>query len=96
MRQLKGYRHLKKGGVLPRDSLTRAFNQRPENISSAKEEVDDTDVAGWFHVDQEIDAIEEVVWLGSYGMTLTVITAEVPDEDDEESVCGWRPPQFRY
>lgn len=96
MRQLKGYRHLKKGGLLPRDSLTRTFNQRPENVSSAKDEADDTDVATWFHVDQEIDATEEVVGLGSYGMTLTVITADIPDEDDEDYGRSWRPPQFRY
>jgi IrrE N-terminal-like domain len=93
MRGATGYRHLKKGMVLPRDSLTRAFNQDRTNIESAKRDVDDTDAMDWFHTDSEIDAKEEVVGLGEYGRTLTVITAEIPDGEDEDQ--EWTPPGFR-
>lgn len=93
MRRAKGYRHLKNGTVLPRDSLTRAFNQDLSNIEAAKRDADDTDVMDWFHTDTEIDATEEVVGLGEYGRTLTVITAEIPDDEDENQ--EWAPPRFR-
>ena len=95
MRRAKGYRHLKKGAVLPRDSLTRAFNQDISNIESAKRDTDDTDVMHWFHTDAEIDATEEVVGLGEYGRALTIITADVADEDDADNTSEWTPPRFR-
>lgn len=95
MRRAKGYRHLKKGLTLPRDVLTRAFNQDASNIESAKRDTDDTDLMQWFHTDDEIDATEEVVGLGEYGRTLTVITADIPDDDDGEDDGEWSPPKFR-
>lgn len=93
MRRAKGYRQLKKGMVLPRDSLTRAFNQDISNIEATKRDTDDTDAMDWFHTDAEIDATEEVVGLGEYGRTLTVITAEIPDDEDEDR--EWSSPRFR-
>lgn len=93
MRSARGYRHVKKGAVLPQNSLTRAFNQDPSNIEGAKRDADDTDVMDWFHTDMEIDATEEVVGLGEYGRTLTVITAEISDDEDEDR--DWDPPRFR-
>lgn len=92
MRRAKGYRHLKKGFTLPRDVLTRAFNQDVSNIESAKRDSDDTDLMQWFHTNDEIDATEEVVGLGEYGRTLTVITADIDEEEDDEE---WSPPRFR-
>jgi Zn-dependent peptidase ImmA (M78 family) len=98
LRRVKGYRHLKKGSALPRNSLSLAFNKDPGNVASAREDSDETDLADWFHAEQEIEASEEMVGLGSYGKTLTVITADIPDEDEDEanSGGGWRAPQFKY
>lgn len=96
IRRAKGYMHLKKGLVLPRDSLTRNFNQNSTNIESAKQDDDDTDLSTWFHIDEEIEATEQVIGLGDYGRTLTVISAELPDEDDENSRLGWDAPRFKY
>lgn len=95
MRRANGYRHLKKGTVLPKDSLTRAFNQDLSNIEAGKRDTDDTDVMDWFHTDAEIDATEEVVGLGEYGRTLTILTADIPDDDDEDGDREWAPPRFR-
>ena len=81
------------GAVLPRDSLTREFNQTASNISDAKRGDDDADLIAWFHADDEIDANEEVIGLGEYGKTLTIITADLPDADDSESTFA--PPRFR-
>ncbi|KGR99264.1 ImmA/IrrE family metallo-endopeptidase [Burkholderia sp. ABCPW 111] len=93
---IKGYLHLKKGGVLPRDSLTRDFNQDKRNVESAAEECDDSELNLWFHTDDEIAASEEVIGLGDYGKTLTVITAEIPDHDKHVAERGWHQPRFKY
>lgn len=94
LRGIKGYRHPLKGSVLPKDSLTRDFNQTASNIIDAQREDDDADLIAWFHADDEIDASEEVIGLGDYGKTLTVITAELPDEE-EPSNRSWDEPRFR-
>jgi hypothetical protein len=94
LRGIRGYRHPLKGSVLPRDSLTRDFNQTASNITEAKPSEDDADLIAWFHADDEIDASEEVIGLGDYGKTLTIITADLPDDnDDDESTFA--PPRFR-
>lgn len=95
MRRTKGYRHLNKGAVLPRQSLTRGFNQEQKNVESASEDDDSTELNLWFHTDNEIAASEEVIGLGDYGKTLTVITADTPD-DDEDTERDWQAPRFKY
>lgn len=94
LRGIRGYKHPLKGSVLPRDSLTRGFNQTPSNITDAQREDDEADLIAWFHADDEIDASEEVMGLGDYGKTLTIITAELPDEE-EPSDRSWDEPRFR-
>lgn len=94
LRGIRGYRHPLKGSVLPRDSLTRDFNQTASNIAEAKRSDDDADLIAWFHADDEIDASEEVIGLGDYGKTLTIITADLPDDDDDDE-STFAPPRFR-
>ena len=93
MRSVKGYRHPAKGSVLPRDSLTRDFNQTASNIARGERDDNLADLCAWFQADVEIDASEEVIGLGDYGKTLTIITADLPDEDDLDGV--WIEPRFR-
>lgn len=93
LRAVKGYRHPVKGSVLPRDSLTRNFNQTESNIARGERSDDLTDLCAWFQADDEIEASEEVVGLGDYGKTLTIITADLPDED--ESSIEWTAQRFR-
>ncbi|KGS37196.1 ImmA/IrrE family metallo-endopeptidase [Burkholderia pseudomallei] len=95
MRRTKGYCYLKKGSVLPRNSLTRDFNQEQKKIATETENGDSTELNLWFHTDDEIAASEEVISLGDYGKTLTVITADIPDNDDEQTDRGWHPPHFK-
>jgi Zn-dependent peptidase ImmA (M78 family) len=94
LRGIRGYRHPLKGSVLPRDSLTRDFNQTASNIAEAKRSDDDADLIAWFHADDEIDASEEVIGLGDYGKTLTIITADLPEDDDDDE-STFAPPRFR-
>jgi Zn-dependent peptidase ImmA (M78 family) len=94
LRRIKGYKHPAKGSVLPKDSLTRKFNQTAGNIVEAQRADDEADLISWFHSDVEIDASEEAIGLGGYGKTLTIITAELSDDDDDEDT-NWAPPRFR-
>lgn len=82
MRSIRGYKHPLKGSLLPRDSLTRAFNQTDSNILTAQREDDSADLIAWFRAEDEIDAYEEVLGLGEYGKTMTIITAELADQDE--------------
>lgn len=93
MRDIRGYKHPSKGSILPRDSLTRNFNQVESNIIDGQRSDDNADLIAWFRVDEEIDAIEEIVGLGEYGKTLTIITAELSDEVDDDLTSA--PPRFR-
>lgn len=95
MRSIRGYKHPLKGSILPRDSLTRIFNQSESNIITALREDDSADLMEWFRADNEIDASEEVIGLGEYGKTMTIITAELSEEDEDSDFTGSIPPRFR-
>lgn len=95
MRGIRGYKHPLKGSILPRDSLTRIFNQTESNIIKAQREDGDADLIAWFRADDEIDASEEIIGLGDYGKTLTIITADLPDQDEEVEDMTSFSPRFR-
>ena len=70
---------------LPPNVLTRRFNENSANISNAERDEAEADLQDWFGGDHSVDIREEVLGLGGYGKTLTVITSETfADEDDEE------------
>lgn len=95
MRGIRGYKHPLKGSVLPRDSFTRDFNQTESNVVGAQREDGDADLIAWFRADDEIDASEEVVGLGDYGKTLTIISAELVDDVDDYDDMTSTPPRFK-
>ncbi len=69
---------------LPRDSTTHSFNGEKDNVFLGKTCADDTELSIWFHIDNEIEATEEIVGLGEYGKTLTVIATPILDGEDEQ------------
>lgn len=75
---------LQKGSGLPADSVTATFNKDPENIRKCRNWEGESTVADWFHGD-DVEINEEVIGLGDYGRTLTMLW---PDSltDPEESV----------
>ncbi len=89
---------LRKGTPLP-DSLTREFNRKPGNVASSQTECRQTTLANWFSCTRHLPLDEEVVGLGSYGFTLTVLSsddlAEDPDDEDfaeeEALIDSWTP-----
>ena len=100
--ELKEYPQLtwiKKRTPLPRNTQTFTFNSNTRNILECHENESDTDLNTWFRSNLEVEVFEEVVGLGSYGKTLTVLTIPDPPnleelEYDAELEESWTP-RFR-
>ncbi len=92
---------LRKGAPLP-DGATQRFNADAANVLRAERAVGETDLATWFDGPGRITLDEEIIGLGKYGYTLTVLTSEgLPeaplDEEDEDAEWerSWTP-RFAY
>jgi hypothetical protein len=92
---------LRKGERLP-DSVTASFNADPANVMAARQMTGECRLTDWFDTDRNHRLDEEVVGLGSYGLTLTVLSSdalaaeEVEDDDDEEALVEQWTPRFAY
>lgn len=100
-KQLGKLAWLKKGTALP-DTLTKRFNADTANVLNAKKQCGETRLGDWFGGPKGIELDEEIVGLGSYGFTLTVLSSEAklsePDEEEDEDSDlerSWTP-KFAY
>jgi Zn-dependent peptidase ImmA (M78 family) len=86
-KQLGKLAFLRKGSPLPHGA-TRRFNADATNILDVKRDCASTDLNSWFDGPREIALDEEIIGLGKYGYTLTVLSSEElpadPDEEDDE------------
>jgi len=92
---------LRKGSPLPA-SATKGFNADASNVLKAKQAHAETDLGTWFDGNARIALDEEVIGLGSYGFTLTILSSEtLPDDPDQEEneeaelIERWTP-RFAY
>lgn len=101
---LKSYRGLdwiRRGEILPPNSTTFSFNQDSERVHRADRDDGRTELRDWFSGAPKVDAYEEVIGLGSYGKTLTILTdIALPEDgdddgDDEESLVESWTPRFK-
>ncbi len=94
-----GIEWMRKREVLPTASLTASFNQDANNVSGAARENGETTFSDWFGGTNRMKIREDVVGLGSYGMTLTILhdidLPEDGDEDPEQSLVESYTPRFR-
>lgn len=88
---------LKTGMKLPA-SATARFNADRENIVGRNKTCGETDLGTWFDGSSRVSLDEEVLGLGNYGFTLTILTGEaLPDDpgqhEDEEAELleSWTP-----
>ena len=91
----------RKGDALP-TSATRQFNQSKDSHSYSEPRCYETDLSVWFDGSAAVSLDEEILGLGSYGRTLTVLSSEqLPsdpddyDEDEEDRGLGDEP-KFAY
>ncbi len=78
---------IRRGTPLPSESVTATFNADAENVARGRRVHGESSLQDWFNGPHRQAIVEEVVGLGSYGKTLTVLTGmEPPDEfEDDES-----------
>jgi Zn-dependent peptidase ImmA (M78 family) len=86
LKDVRGLQWLKKGDLIAPRSTTAAFNKNPANVSEANEDEGCCWLDDWFDGAPQIEMNEDVVGLGSYGKTLTVLFTEedIEDEEDED------------
>ncbi len=77
---------LKKAQPVPRSSHTYTFNQNKKRVLEADRMEGISSIHAWYGAGPEWKLIEEVIGLGTYGKTLTVLRPIIPEEDevDEE------------
>jgi hypothetical protein len=73
-----------KGELVPPRSETGKFNKDPKNVALGLERAGYTSLDDWFDGAPQIEMKEDVVGLGTYGKTLTVLFREDPIEDPDE------------
>ena len=98
LKAIDGIDWIRKHEVVPRNTPTFAFNQNVENVRRAVRIQETSNLQDWFGGRNSIEINEDVIGLGSYGKTLTVLygivvpNAEDEDEDNEESLIeSWTP-----
>lgn len=92
---------LRKGAALP-DTMTADFNRDLNNVASGQRATGSSTLSHWFDGAVGVDLDEQVVGLGSYGYTLTVLSGEhLPAdsedaEDEEAQLIESYTPKFSY
>jgi hypothetical protein len=74
-----------KGSVVPRESRTHKFNKDGARVISGERAEDSCYLDAWFDDASPIEVKEDVVGLGSYGKTLTVLFLEEIPRGEEEN-----------
>lgn len=104
MKALKQLSWPKKGSPVPANSATSLFNAKPSRIISAERDEGDVDILDWLGGVRSVQATEEIIGLGEYGKTLTILACpslvdeayqdEEDDDGEDELIESWTP-RFR-
>lgn len=100
LREVKGLNWIRKGEGLSRNTATFAFNRNNDRVRRADRENVTSDLRDWFGGDRNMPITEEVIGLGNYGKTLTVLTAidleeKLQEIEEEEDLIESWTPRFR-
>ena len=97
LKEVRGLNWIRKDEPLPKTTATYAFNQVATRVLSADRDDDISDICDWFGGDRSMSITEQLIGLGNYGKTLTVLTAlnieeQIQEiEEDEALIESWRP-----
>lgn len=85
LKEFDGLNWGQKNKPLPKNSLTYEFNSETATIKRANKAEGETDLRDWFDGQRPIPGTEEVIRLGYNGRTLTLLTASLfADSEDEK------------
>lgn len=83
IRDYRGLTWIKKGTILP-NGATKSFNRDSTNIAQARREESTSNLDDWFDGAPDVEVNEDVIGLGNYGKTLTILfTDGLPDDEEE-------------
>jgi len=96
MKGIKGLSWIKKNTLLPRKSATYSFNNLKINVLKGNRTEGEATLLDWFGSNLQYELYEEIIGLGSYGKTLTVLSIDaLPDQEEideeEELIESWTP-----
>lgn len=88
---------LKRSAKVPVGSATQRLSKDANAILRRTEESDSSEASDWFPTaDRNAGLIEEVIGLGKFGRTLTILTLDPSvDGDEDETDDRWERPRFR-
>ena len=97
--EIAGPNRIGKGEALPPGSPTEIFNRDAARIGRADRTTGESDLQDWIGGRHSVALTEEVVGLGGYGRTLTVLTAQGAADleelqEEEKMIESWKP-RFR-
>ncbi len=85
LRDAGRFRWLKKGDLIAPRSATASFNKTKSNVDDGKKEEGSCWLDDWFDDAPQVEMNEDVIGLGTYGKTLTVLFTDEDLEDEDES-----------
>ena len=93
--------YLLKGAPVPAGTATASLNSDTAKILAGHDAANECQLRDWFDTDGSAVLDEEVVGLGRYGLTLTVLSSEAlsltdDDEDEEAQLVEQWTPRFAY
>jgi len=85
LREARDLTWIRKGEIVPEHTTTAVFNRDSEKIERAEKVEGTCNLHDWFGGGPDVEMTEDVVGLGRYGKTLTVLVAdEWPDDENED------------
>lgn len=99
MEEIAGGNRISKGEPLPPETPTFNFTGVPDRVARAERTSGTSELQDWIGGRHQVEMDEDVIGLGKYGQTLTVLTARAAVdfeelEQDAEIDDSWRP-RFR-
>jgi len=83
LQDLRGLTWIRKNSGLPAGTATANFNKNEDNVRAGKRVVSTSTLDTWFDGGSTAELNEEIVGLGDYGKTLTVLWADSLPEPEE-------------
>lgn len=85
IRERDGLSWISKGTPLPMRCQTRTFNAKRSSVTDGEKSAGWSSLDDWFEGAPQIEMKEDVVGLGGYGKTLTVLFTEEAFDDEDDS-----------
>lgn len=96
LKEVNGIQWMRRNTPLPKNTATYEFNSDTTKVSAGKTVESDTSLLEWFTADVDVEMTEEIVGLGRYGRTLTILVGEeLRDVEDEDGLEELTSPHFR-